>query len=184
MISAVVPPRPIPQPQLPNPAPVQPPAPSSVRERAAAGYFRDIALWLNEPLVAQGIFVQVQADQRPGCIKLTVEFQRTPIRDRLLRFLCHRVWQLNSELIEGIHVLARPVGWQKVLWQQRIKIVTPALKRRKANEQLKQAVMRQGSPLPPLRAAQTRKRATPKAPTNDSKPCVPLSSPGRRWRPL
>lgn len=159
MISAVVPPQPIPKPQLPNPAPAQPSAPSSVRERAAAGYFRDLALWLNEPLVAQGIFVQVQADQRPGCLKLTVEFQRTPIRDRLLRFLCHRVWQLNSELIEGIHVVARPVGWQKVLWQQRIKIVTPALKRRKANESLKQAVKHQGSPLPPqIRAQQQRHR--------------------------
>ncbi|HIK44137.1 MAG TPA: CapA family protein [Leptolyngbyaceae cyanobacterium M65_K2018_010] len=156
MISAVVPPQPLPQPQQP------PSTPTSVRERAAAGYFRDIALWLNEPLVTQGIFVQVQADQRPGCLKLMVEFERSPIKDRLLRFLCHRVWQLNSELIEGIHVLARPVGWQRVLWQQRVRIVTPALKRRKAQDQLTQACQ-SGSPLPPqIRAPKRRPKRIPK----------------------
>ncbi|NJL49241.1 MAG: hypothetical protein HC929_19550 [Leptolyngbyaceae cyanobacterium SM2_5_2] len=142
MISAVVPPQPLPQPQPPAPAPV------SVQEMAAAGYFRAIALWLNEPLVTQGIFVQVQADSRPGCLKLTLEFERSPIQDRLVRFLCHRIWQLNSELIEGVHILARPVGLQRILWQQRVKIVTPALKRRKADEQITQAT-RAGSPLPP-----------------------------------
>lgn len=157
MISAVVPPRPIAQPQLPPAAP--PAAPTSVRDRAAAGYFRDLALWLNDPLVGQGIFVQVQADDRPGCLKLTVEFERSPIQDRLTRFLCHRIWQLNSELIEGIYILARPVGWQRVLWKQRIKISTPALRRRLANEQLTQAAAKARSPLPPaLRSPRRRTR--------------------------
>ncbi|QQE65073.1 hypothetical protein GFS31_17580 [Leptolyngbya sp. BL0902] len=158
MISAVVPPRPIAQPQLPPAAP--PAAPPSVKERAAAGYFRDLALWLNEPLVNQGIFVQVQADDRPGCLKLTVEFERAPIQDRLTRFLCHRVWQLNSELIEGIYILARPVGWQRVLWKQRIKISTPALRRRQANDQIAQAVPRSKAPLPPSLRTPRRRSAT------------------------
>ncbi|MBE9109362.1 CapA family protein [Nodosilinea sp. LEGE 07298] len=140
MISAVVPP----QPRLVSLEPL--PQPPTVRERAAAGYFRDIALWLNQPLAAHGIFVQVQAD-RPGCLRLIVEFQRPPIKDRLLRFLCHRVWLLNSELIEGILVVARPLGHRQVLWQQRIKIVTPALKRHQA--ELKATAKRhQPSPLP------------------------------------
>ena len=157
MISAVVPPRPIAQPQLP---PAVPAAPTSVRDRAAAGYFRDLALWLNEPLVNQGIFVQVQADDRPGCLKLTVEFERSPIQDRLTRFLCHRIWQLNSEFIEGIYILARPVGWQRVLWKQRIKISTPALRRRQANEQLTQSAAKAGSPLhQPLRARRRRNQS-------------------------
>ncbi|WP_017296784.1 CapA family protein [Nodosilinea nodulosa] len=125
MISAVVPPRP----QLAPLAPL--PQPPTVRERAAAGHFRDIALWLNQPLAPHGIFVQVQAD-RPGCLQLVVEFQQSPIKDRLLRFLCHRVWLLNSDLIEGIWVIARPLGHRRVLWQQRIKIVTPALRQRQA----------------------------------------------------
>ncbi|TVQ13058.1 MAG: CapA family protein [Leptolyngbya sp. DLM2.Bin27] len=121
MISAVVPPQALPLGPVPQPP--------TVRERAAAGYFRDIALWLNQPLAPHGIFVQVQAD-RPGCLRLVVEFQRPPIKDHLLRLLCHRVWLLNSELIEGICVVARPLGHRRVLWEQRIKIVTPALRQR------------------------------------------------------
>ncbi|MBE9139251.1 CapA family protein [Nodosilinea sp. LEGE 07088] len=139
MISAVVPPQVLASGSLPQP--------STVRERAAAGYFRDIALWLNQPLAPHGIFVQVQAD-RPGCLQLTVEFHRPPIKDHLLRFLCHRVWLLNSGLIEGICVVARPLGHRRVLWQQRIKIVTPALKQRRALRP-QQPQPSQGSPLPP-----------------------------------
>ncbi|MBW4480910.1 MAG: CapA family protein [Tildeniella torsiva UHER 1998/13D] len=141
MISAVIPPQPQVLPQGPL---LQPP---SVKERAAAGYFRDIALWLNQPLTPHGIFVQVQAD-RPGCLQLVVEFRQPPIKDRLLRFLCHRVWLLNSELIEGISVVARPLGHRRVLWQQRVKIVTPALKRRQSK--LKAQAQRQAaSAMPP-----------------------------------
>lgn len=129
-----------------NPAPSSP-LPPSVQSDAAAGYFRAIALWLNHPLANDGIYVQVQADQ-PGCLKLLVEFERPPIKERLLKFLCHRIWLLNSELIEGIYVLARPMNRRRVLWQQRIRIVTPAVKQRRQalrQQQLAQA----GSPLPP-----------------------------------
>jgi poly-gamma-glutamate capsule biosynthesis protein CapA/YwtB (metallophosphatase superfamily) len=119
----------------------------SVREMAAAGYFRAIALWLNEPLADQGIFVKVQAD-RPGCLKLTVEFERPPIKERLLRFLCHRIWVLNSELIEGIYVVARPVGQRRVAWAKRIRINTPAVKQRQAAVKVAHPA-RHNSPLPP-----------------------------------
>ncbi len=138
MISAVVPPQALPQPI---------PQPPTVRDRAAAGYFRDIALWLNQPLAPHGIFVQVQADH-PGCLRLVVEFQRPPIKDHLLRLLCHRIWLLNSDLIEGICVVARPLGHRRVLWEQRIKIVTPALKQRKQTQPLL-SQRSHASPMPP-----------------------------------
>jgi poly-gamma-glutamate capsule biosynthesis protein CapA/YwtB (metallophosphatase superfamily) len=141
MISAVTSPQPSPLSQA------SVPSQASVRELAAAGYFRAIALWLNEPLAQQGIFVHVQTD-RPGCLRLTVEFERPPIRDRLLRFLCHRIWLLNSDLIEGIYVLARPIGRRRILWQQRIRIVTPALKRRKSVVRVTHPAQH-NSPLPP-----------------------------------
>ena len=128
------------------PQPMPPPQPS-VRELAAAGYFRAIALWVNEPLAPQGIFVKVKAD-RPGRLRLIVEFNRPPIKERLLRCLCHRVWLLNSELIEGIHVVARPVGWRRVAWEKRIRIVTPALKQRKASLQAAYSAKRKFA-LPP-----------------------------------
>lgn len=141
MLSALVPPQPMPP--VPEPETSSP----SLRQLAAAGHFRSIALWLNQPLAAQGIFVQVQPD-RPGCLKLIVEFQRSPLKDRLVRFLCHRLCQLNSELIEGVYILVRPIGWQRPLWQQRVRIVTPALKRRQAAAQLNESVAGR-SPLPP-----------------------------------
>lgn len=131
---------------VPYPQPLPPPQPS-VREQAAAGYFQAIALWINEPLAPQGIFVKVQADG-PGRLRLIVEFKRPPMKERLLRFLCHRVWLLNSELIEGIHVIARPVGWRRIAWEKRIRIVTPALKQRKAALQAAPAQQRK-APLPP-----------------------------------
>lgn len=147
MISAVIPPHP----PLPVSVPGAEISPPSLRELAAAGHLRSIALWLNQPLAPQGIFVQVQPD-RPGCLRLIVEFQRSPLRDRLVRFLCHRIWQLNSELIEGIYIVVRPIGWQRPLWQQRVRIVTPALKRRQAAAQLSRAIPVQSPLSPRLRA--------------------------------
>jgi poly-gamma-glutamate synthesis protein (capsule biosynthesis protein) len=118
-----------------------------VRERAAAGHFRDIARWLNQPLAPHGIFVQVQSD-RPGCLLLLVEYQQPPIQEHLLRFLCHRVWLLNSELIEGIAVVARPLGHRRVTWQRRVKIVTPALRQRRRVTPTPGRSAK-GSPMPP-----------------------------------
>jgi poly-gamma-glutamate capsule biosynthesis protein CapA/YwtB (metallophosphatase superfamily) len=142
MVSAVV--------SLPfQPLSAQPrPQPATVRERAAAGYFRDIALWLNQPLAPHDIFVQVQAD-RPGCLRLVVEFRQPPIQDHLLRLLCHRIWLLNSDLIEGIVVVARPLGHRQVVWQRRIKITTPALKQRQMRLVAPSRLQLSASPMPP-----------------------------------
>ena len=63
MISAVV----LPQSTHPLQRPQSEPA--TVRDLAAAGHFRAIALWLNQPLAPQGIFVQVQA-RGPGCLEI------------------------------------------------------------------------------------------------------------------
>lgn len=128
-------------------APSYTPEPSSpsTQELAAAGHFRAIALWLNQPLASQGIYVQVQPD-RPGCLLLMVEFEQPPLRERLTRFLCHRIWLLNSVLIEGVHIVARPAGQRRILWQQRVRIVTPALRSRQRPAAAAEAG---GSPLPP-----------------------------------
>ncbi|NJN01646.1 MAG: hypothetical protein HC816_03790 [Leptolyngbyaceae cyanobacterium RM1_1_2] len=102
-------------------------ASDSLRAEAAAGSFRAVALWLNEHLVPQQIFAQVQAEQ-PGCLKITLEFEEIPHRDRLVRFICHRIWHLNSDIIEGIHIVARQAG-ARVLWQERVRVLTPANRR-------------------------------------------------------
>lgn len=97
----------------------------SVIELARNGNFRALAYWLNSQLVPQGIYVQVQA-ARPGCLQTVVEFHRQPIRDRLVRYICHRLWQLESDLIEGVQILARYIGQSDFLWQQTVRIPTRA----------------------------------------------------------
>lgn len=102
----------------------------SVVELARNGNFRALAYWLNSQLVPQGIYVQVQA-ARPGCLQTVVEFHRKPIRDRLVRFICHRLWQLESDLIEGVHILARYIGQSDFIWQQTVRIPTRTERRQR-----------------------------------------------------
>ena len=142
----------------------------SIKALAAEGNFRAIALWLNEYLVPQEIYTQVQA-VGPGCLGILIEFYRPPHRDRLVRFICHRIWRLNSEFIEGVHIFARPVGQSIPLWQEKIRIVTPS---QRQHPQKVQASSRPSnpqitSPLPP----QLRTAAIPKQ---------SLSNLGRRHR--
>jgi poly-gamma-glutamate synthesis protein (capsule biosynthesis protein) len=128
-----------------NAVSIPPPERVSTKALAAAGQFRAIALWLNEPLIPQGIFARVEQDKRPGCIRIVVEFERQPLQKPLTKFICHLIWQLNSPLIEGIHLVARPVGQTKPAWEQRIRILTPALKARRDRETGNPST----SPIPP-----------------------------------
>jgi len=128
----------------------------STKALAAAGQFRAIALWLNEPLIPEGIYAQICQDKRPGCIRITVEFERPPLQKPLTQYICHLMWQLNSPLIEGIHLIARPIGASKPLWQQRIRVVTPALKQRLRREQ------GQGSPEGIIPPSLVQRPATPR----------------------
>ncbi|MEL7501437.1 MAG: CapA family protein [Cyanobacteria bacterium J06554_6] len=100
-----------------------------VKQYAAAGYFRAIALWINQPLVPYGIYAQVKPDDRPGCLRIVLEFKRPPQKERLVRLLCSRLWQLRSELIEGANITVRPVGQSKILWQRRVRILKPSERR-------------------------------------------------------
>jgi len=110
-------------------------APLSTKALAAAGQFRAIALWLNEPLIPQGIYVQVQPDKRPGRLLLVAEFERPPNPTRLTQLICHLVWQLNSPLIEGIYLIARLMGQSTALWERRVRVMTPALRERWQRQQ-------------------------------------------------
>ncbi len=103
-----------------------------VRHLAAEGYFQAIAYWLNERLIPQNVYAQVLADQSPGCIKVLVEFERPPEPKRLLKFVCDRIYKLNSNVIEGIHLIVRAVGSRKTDWEQRIRIPTGSARQAKA----------------------------------------------------
>jgi hypothetical protein len=131
-------------------ADAMPPATESkpLREQAAAGYFRAIALWLNQDLVQQGLYAQVQAAS-PGCLQVRVEYERPPVADELSRLICHRIWHLNSPLIEGIQLSVRPVGGTHTDWARRIRIVSPALRQRQAQRE------RPASPVKPAPSPET-----------------------------
>jgi peptidoglycan/xylan/chitin deacetylase (PgdA/CDA1 family) len=105
----------------------------SVIELAQAGNSRAVAYWMNSLLAPQGIQVQVLPGSSGQFLKIVASFQRPrrreaclQLRDRLVRFICYRLWTLNSEAILGVQIIARVAGDPKVLWQQSVRINTPA----------------------------------------------------------
>ncbi|MEM9945734.1 MAG: CapA family protein, partial [Cyanobacteria bacterium P01_D01_bin.36] len=103
-----------------------------VQQLAAEGYFQAIAYWLNERLVPQNVYAQVKSDEVAGCIKVLVEFERSPQPRRLLKFVCDRICKLNSNIIEGVYLIARSVGSAQTEWEQRIRIPTASEREEKA----------------------------------------------------
>jgi peptidoglycan/xylan/chitin deacetylase (PgdA/CDA1 family) len=105
----------------------------SVIELAQAGNSRAVAYWMNSLLAPQGIQVQVMPASSGHFLKIVADFQQPrrreaclELRDRLVRFICYRLWTLNSEAILGVQIVARVAGDSKVLWQQSVRINTPA----------------------------------------------------------
>ena len=95
---------------------------NQVKQSAATGHFRSIALWLNHLLVPQSIYAQVQTDQYPGYLRVLVEFERPPKKDALIRLVCSRLCRLESNVIRGIYLVGRLVGTSQPLWQQRVRL--------------------------------------------------------------
>jgi len=95
-----------------------------IQQLAAAGYFQAIAYLLNQALVPHNIYAQVSHSAVAGRLKVLVEFERPPQPQRLIRFICDRIYTLNSDLIEGVHLIARTVGSAKTDWEERIRIPT------------------------------------------------------------
>ncbi|NJR48601.1 MAG: CapA family protein [Leptolyngbyaceae cyanobacterium CSU_1_3] len=106
----------------------------SVMELARSGNFRAIAYWLNVFLLPHNLYARVEAAPQSGCLQVLVEFHPSPehdakspeFRSSLVRFICHHLWKLNSEVIEGVQVIARFVGKPQVLWQQSVRVMSPA----------------------------------------------------------
>ncbi|MDX2243675.1 MAG: CapA family protein [Leptolyngbyaceae cyanobacterium bins.302] len=122
---------------------------TSVFESARRGNSRAIATWLNQALMPHGVRARVGA-KRPGSLKLLVEFDfpldpANPPRvwqDQLIRLICHRLWKLNSPLIEGASIAARFLEHpQKLVWQRSVRIVTPASRlKRQHHSQLRSRI--------------------------------------------
>ncbi|MGB3790841.1 MAG: CapA family protein [Phormidesmis sp.] len=95
-----------------------------IRQLASEGYFQAIAYLLNQNLVPQNIYAQVSRGKVAGRLKILVEYERAPQPQRLIRFICDRIYILDSDLIEGVHLVARIIGSAKTDWEERIRIPT------------------------------------------------------------
>ena len=114
----------------------------SVQESARSGDFTAIAYWLNVFLLPHNLFAQAEAAPQPGCVRILIEFHPSPevdatstdFQQSLVRFICHHVWKLNSDAIEGVQVVARFIGKPQILWRKTVKVVSPARRTKLAQE--------------------------------------------------
>lgn len=111
----------------------------SIFELARSGDNQALNYWIDSLLRPEGIYARVEAAQA-GCLQILVEFQRefaadslivNTLRERLVKFICHQIWRLNSPAVEGVRVVARLAGTPDILWKQSVRIVTPAIRDRK-----------------------------------------------------
>jgi poly-gamma-glutamate synthesis protein (capsule biosynthesis protein) len=139
--------------------------PPSVVNLASVGDVQAIAHWLNDCLTPQGIYARVGA-AKPGHLKVIVEFERLPERDRLIRFICHRLCKLNSSQIKGVQILAQRAGTSATVWRQSVRINTLASRASNQSPLLPAArsaalIRRQkASPLVPSVSQQLRSRSS------------------------
>lgn len=97
---------------------------SSVIELAQAGNLRAIAFWINRYLVPQGICAQVLSE-RPGHLIVRTVCHHAPDGDRLVRFICHRLASLNSDVIQSVRITAQLVGSSQLLWMKSARLSLP-----------------------------------------------------------
>lgn len=104
----------------------------SLLELAQTGNCRALTYWMNSFLGPEGVQVQVQSAPEQY-LKILVEFRRPRNREaclqaqeRLVRFICYRLWTLNSQSIRGVRVVARMAGDSRVLWHTSVRINSPA----------------------------------------------------------
>ena len=106
----------------------------SVSELARSGNFRAIAYWLNVFLLPYNLYTKVEAASQSGCLQVFIEFHPSldrsakslQFRSSLVRFICHHLWKLNSDAIEGVQIAGRFVGKPQVIWRQSVRVLSPA----------------------------------------------------------
>ncbi|MEB3343014.1 CapA family protein [Okeania sp.] len=93
----------------------------SLFELAQSGDFQAISHWINQQLKPQGISARI-AKETTGYLQILVEFQREPSVDRLIQFICHKLWQLNSPVLKRVNIAGRFRGSSNILWKHSVKI--------------------------------------------------------------
>ncbi len=102
-------------------------------ELAQGGHLPALSWWLNQRLAPHRLQAKLSY-VKPGYIRLVLairpafkEDPRTPVfKKRIIRYLCHQLWILNSDVLDGAYVVAAYGGKPGILWKQSVRIVSPA----------------------------------------------------------
>lgn len=113
---------------------------TSVVELARQGNLQALAYWLNALLAPYRLLARIDTG-RSGNLRIIVELRpgivsdpsESAFRNRLVRYICHQLWKLNSPKLDGAMIMARYVGQQQMLWKQSVRIVSPARRQAIAN---------------------------------------------------
>lgn len=114
----------------------------STADLARQGNLKALSIWINQRLMQHGLHAYVGI-ARPHRLRVIVEFrpspdriERTPSwRDRLVRYLCYHLCQLNSTLIERVSIVGRYQGSSAMVWERSVRLVTPATRQRRQETQ-------------------------------------------------
>jgi len=124
---------------------------ASVIKLAQTGNSRAIAFWLNRELVPQGVCAQIAAEPS-GCLVIRIVSRQTPDCDQLVRYICHRLSQLDSAAIQQVRITAQMVGCSELLWEKSAQI--PPLSTRQPD------LVRSGSQSGPVQVERASERAS------------------------
>ncbi len=99
----------------------------SLFELASSGDFQAISQWINKKLKPQGISARI-AKENTGYLEVLVEFQTQPPVDRLIKFICYQLSQLNYPTLEKVKIVGRLSGSPNILWKHSVRINSHAKK--------------------------------------------------------
>lgn len=98
---------------------------ASVIKLAQTGNSRAIAFWLNRDLVPQGICAQIVTEPT-GRLAIQIVSRQLPDCDQLVRYVCHRLCQLDSDVIQQVRITAQLIGSPEILWEKSARIILPS----------------------------------------------------------
>ena len=108
---------------------------ASVVELAQGGHLPSLNAWLNHRLATHRLRAKLSY-VRPGYVRIAIALRpsakvsaKNPsFQKRLTRFICHQLWILNSDVLDGAYVVVSYVGKPSILWKQAVRITSPARK--------------------------------------------------------
>ncbi|MGI0492168.1 CapA family protein [Alkalinema pantanalense CENA528] len=117
----------------------------SMVEMAQGGHLPSLTMWLNGQLAPYRLRVRLSW-VKPAYLRVVVELRPSrndlkgrAFRNRLARFICHKLWILNSDVLDGAYIVAKQIGKPNILWKQSVRIVSPARKTVLARQAAQQA---------------------------------------------